>query len=242
MSTPSGFAFGSSGFGGPPTSGARATQLSIYNGACTAIGERVLQPESLGATFSTENRESRRALDDIWNRGGVRSCLSMGLWNFAGRGVQWNFDPAIAPPFGYQCAFELPPDWVRWMMVCTDPYFSTPLLQYTDEGSHFYCDLQVLFVKYVSDDAGWGMNMGMWPDNFQRYVELYFAEAICIRVTSDEKKRLDVEKRRDMFLKKAKSTDAMNEATAMLPPGMWRQARHGRRQSLERGNPYSFYG
>lgn len=219
-----------------------ATQLSIYNGACSAIGERELQPASPGATFSNEKRESRRALDDVWNRGGVRTCLSMGLWNFGARGVQWNFDPDITPPFGFQCAFQIPSDWVRWMMVCVDPYFSSPLLQYTDEGSYFYCDLQMLWVKYVSDDPRFGMNMSMWPDNFQRYVEHYFAEAISIRINGDEKKRLDVEKRRDMFLRKARSTDAMNEATTMLPPGMWRQARQGRRSQLQRGNPFSFYG
>lgn len=219
-----------------------ATQLSIYNGACSAIGERVLLPASPGATFSNEVRESRRALDDVWNRGGVRTCLSMGLWHFGSRGVQWNFDPDITPPFGFQCAFQVPQDWVRWMMVCQDPYFSVPLLQYTDEANYFYCDLQQLYVKYVSDDPRWGMNMSAWPDNFQRFVELYFAEAICIRITSDEKKRVDVDKRREAALRKAKSTDAMNEATTMLPPGMWRQARHGRRGGRQRGNPFSFYG
>lgn len=221
-----------------------ATQLSMYNGACMAIGERVLQPASAGASYSVENRESRRALDDIWNRGGVRTCLSMGLWNFAARGAQWNFDPDITPPFGYQCAFQIPQDWVRWMMVCTDPYFSAPLLQYTDEGSYFYCDLQMLWVKFVSDDPRWGMNLSMWPDNFQRYVELYFAEQVCQRVTGKDpgEGKNSVSLRKEAALKKAKSTDAMNESTAMLPPGQWRQARHGRRQSLERGNPYSFYG
>lgn len=219
-----------------------ATRLSIYNGACAAIGERRLMPASAGATYSTETRESRRALDDIWDRGGVRTCLSMGLWNFAARGIQWNFDPSFTPPWGFQCAFQLPSDWVRWMMVCVDPYLSAPLLQYADEGSFFYCDLQQLWVKYVSDDGNFGMNMSMWPDNFQRYVELFFAEKVCLRVTKDEKLRADVERQRDLALKKAKSTDAMNESTAMIPPGQWRQARHGRRQSLERGNPFSLYG
>jgi hypothetical protein len=219
-----------------------ATQLTIYNGACTAIGERTLQPASPGASYSSENRESRRALDDIWNRGGVRTCLAAGLWKFAGRGIQWNFDPDIAPTFGYQYAFQIPQDWVRWMLVATDPYFSQPLLQYTDEGSYFYCDLQMLWVQYVSDDPRFGMNLSAWPDNFQRYVEHYFGEAICIRITGDQKKREDVDKLRETYLRKAKSTNAMNESTAMIPPGQWRQSRHGRRQSLERGNRNSFYG
>lgn len=222
-----------------------ATQLSIYNGACSAIGERILQPASPGGTFSNEVRESRRALDDIWNRGGVRTCLSMGLWHFASRGIQWNFDPSFSPPFGFQCAFEIPGDWVRWMLVCTDPYMKQPLLQYTDEGQFFFCDLQQLYVKYVSDDPNFGMNMAFWPDNFQRFVELYFAENICNRVTGkapSEGGDESVSRRCERALKKAKSTDAMNEATSMLPPGQWSQARHGRRGSSDRGNPYSLYG
>lgn len=222
-----------------------ATRLSIYNGACIALGERVLQPVSPGATYSTENRESRRALDDVWDRGGVNTCLAMGLWNFATRGTQWNFDPDFTPPFGYQCAFNLPPDWVRWQAVCVDPYLAVPLLQYTDEGSYFFCDLQMLWVKYVSNDPRWGMNMSAWPDNFQRYVELYFAEQVCRRVTGKDPGEggdESVSKRCERTLKKAKSTDAMNEATTMLPPGNWRQARHGRRTNFDRGNPYSLYG
>jgi hypothetical protein len=248
----SGFTFGVSPFGGAGfgpggspvvTPGLTATQLSIYNGACMAIGERVLQPASPGANYSNENRESRRALDDVWNRGGVRACLSMGLWNFAARGVQWNFDPDITPPFGYQCAFQLPQDWVRWMAVCVDPYMSSPLLQYTDEGSYFFCDLQMLWVKYVSSDGNFGMNLARWPDNFQRYVEFYFGEQICKRVTGNDpgEGKNSVSMRTQAALKKAKSTDAMNEATTLLPPGQWRQARHGRR-GQQRGNPYSLYG
>ncbi len=234
--------FGQAGAGSSQFGTLAATQLSIYNGACVALGDRVLMPDHPGATYSSEQRETRRALDDVWQRGGVRRCLASGLWNFAARGVQWNFDPEITPPFGYTCAFQLPIDWVRWMMVCSDPYFSAPLLQYTNEGSFFYCDFQLLWVKYVSDDPRFGMNFSGWPDNFTRYVEHYFAEAVCLRITGDEKKRKDVEEVRDMWHRKAKSTDAMNEATTMLPPGQWRQARHGRRNSLERGNRSSFYG
>lgn len=212
-----------------------ATRLSIYNGACSIIGERNL-------VTTTEVRESRRALDDIWDRGGVRTCLSAGLWNFATRGIQWDYDPDFTPPFGFQCAYQLPQDWVRWQAVCSDPYFAVPMLQYRDEGQFFFCDLQQIWVQYVSDDPNFGMNMAGWPDNFQRYVEAYFAVSIAMRITSDQKKLESAEQIMMAALKKAKSTDAMNEATAMLPPGNWRQARHGRRQSLQRGNRNSLYG
>lgn len=212
-----------------------ASQLSIYQGACSLIGERQLQT-------LTEQRESRRALDDLWTRGGVETCLSQGLWNFAARGIQWNYDSTITPAWGFQCAFQIPSDWVRWMMVCVDPYFENPLLQYTDEGSTFFCDLQMLWVKYVSNDPRFGMNMAFWPDNFQRYVEAYFGASIALRITGSLDKEKQAIAIRDAYLKKAKSTDAMNEATSLIPAGNWRQARHGRRGDIERGNPYSLYG
>lgn len=212
-----------------------ATRLSIYNGALEVVGERAL-------LTTTENRESRRSLDDIWDRGGVRTCLSMGLWNFARRGIQWNFDPSFTPPFGFRCAFELPADWIRWMAVCEDEYMYVPLLRYQDEGQFFFCDLQQIYVAYVSDDANFGMNMAAWPDNFQRYVEAYFASRIAWRLTGSKETVQFATAERDSRLKRAKSTDAMNEATSMLPAGNWTQARHGRRRNLDRGNRSQLIG
>lgn len=213
-----------------------ATQLSLYNGALTKLGERTL-------ASLTENREARRALDDVWSRNAIDTCLAAGLWNFAGRSVQFDYDPDKTPAWGYQCAFEIPDDWIRFMAVSTDPYFQVPLLQYSYEGAYFYCDLQRLWARYVSNDAtNYGGNLSIWPDNFQRYVEAYLAAAICMRVTGSKDKTEEAEKEREITLLKAKSTDAMNESTTLLPPGNWRQARHGRRANLERGNPYRFYG
>lgn len=212
-----------------------ATQLSIYQGACAVIGERML-------LTTTEQREARRALDDVWDRGGVNTCLANGLWYFAARSDQWDYDPDFTPSWGFSCVFEIPSDWVRWKAICTDPYYNQPLLQCATEGLYFYCDMQVLWMSYVSKDPAFGMNMAAWPDNFQRYVEAYFGEAICMRVTGDENKRMAAEKKREEFLQKAKSTDAMNESTVLLPAGNWRMARHGRRGSIERGNPFSLYG
>jgi hypothetical protein len=211
------------------------TQLTLYQGACAVLGERILQ--SL-----TENREVRRALDDIWNRDWLSTCLANGLWHFAKRAIQWNYDPSYTPPFGYQCVFEIPSDWVRWMSVAVDPYYENPLLQCSTEGQFFYCDLQQLWVAYVSNDPGFGMNFAAWPENFTRYVEAYGAAEVCQRVTGDENKTNAVQQKREMLLNKAKSTDAMNESTTLLPAGNWRQARHGRRGNIERGNPYSLIG
>src|SRR5271154_5850679 len=114
------------------------SRLTIYNGALAAVGERRL-------LTLTENRRSRRDLDDVWDRGGVRTCLAAGLWKFAKRTAQLNYDPDFTPSFGYQKVFDLPVDWVRWMMVCEDEYFNVPLIKYSSENGHLYCDYEIIY-------------------------------------------------------------------------------------------------
>jgi hypothetical protein len=212
-----------------------ASRLTIYNGALSAIGERTLMT-------TTENRESRRALDDVWDRGGVRTCLAEGLWNFAGRSAKWDYSPDITPPFGYKRAFDHPADWVRWLGVCEDEYMNVPLLRYQDESGFLFADLDTVYVRWVSDDPQYGMDLSLWPDNFQRYVELYFAAGVVRRLTSSDALEKKVNDQMTLAKKKAKSTDAMDECTMFLPPGTWSQSRRGRRTRIERGNRSQLIG
>lgn len=212
-----------------------ATKLSIYQGATAALGERTIMA-------LTENRESRRALDDVWSRNGALTCLAVALWNFAQRSAAWDYSPDFTPPFGYKRAFDHPPDWVRWTKVCEDEFQNVPLLQYVDENEYLYCDLDRIYVSWVSSDIAFGMNLAKWPDNFSRYVELYFARQVVRRLTNSDALETSVDKRMMAALKKAKGTDAMNEATQFLPPGSWSQARHGRRGWGDRGSKGQLIG
>ena len=205
-----------------------ASKLSIYQGACLALGERKV-------VSLTENRETRRALDDVWTRDGVKTCLQAGFWNFAMRGMQYDYSPSVEPTFGYRRAFDKPTDWLRTAAVCEDEFFKVPLLAYSDEAAYWFADLDTIYVRYVSGDTNYGFDYAKWPQNFQRYVELYFAWSICERILQSTEKKRDLERDMEVMLRKAKSTDAMDEATAMLPPGSWTQARLGRRSHLDRG-------
>lgn len=215
---------------------ALASRLSIYNGALAALGERRLMKQ-------TENREARRAMDDVWDRGGVRTCLAAGQWKFAMRASKWNYNPDFTAQFGYRRAFDHPTDWVRWAGVCEDEYFAVPLTMYADEAGFLFCDLDIVYVRWVSDDPMFGMNFALWPDAFQRYVEFHFAALACIRITNDKDLKERVEKDMAVALKTAKSQDAMDEPTQFLPPGTWRQARGGRRAAVsDRGNRNQLIG
>lgn len=197
------------------------SKLSLYNGALRELGERKI------ASLS-ENREPRRVLDSIWDADAISTCLAAGQWNFAMRSVQIDYSPSVEPDFGYRRAFDKPTDCVRTCGVCEDEYFKVPLLHYQDEADFWFSDLDILYVRYVSDGTDYGADLSKWPPNFTRYVESWLAARICMPITQNQNKRDGLERDAEVWLTKAKSTDAMDEATAFLPQGTWSRSRMGR--------------
>lgn len=206
-----------------------ASRLSIYQGACIALGDRKI-------ISLTENRELRRSLDTIWDRDGVKTCLQMGLWNFATRTLKYDYSPSVEPSFGLKRAFNKPDDWVRTTAVCEDEFFRVPLLSYRDEASYWFSNLDTIYVAFVSSLTDYGLNFAGWPQNFARFVELWFAWSVCRRTTNSGQTKEDLAKDMQKALLLAKNTDAMDEATAMLPPGSWALSRRGRRQRWDHGS------
>src|SRR5882724_4601315 len=116
------------------------SKLSIFQGAALALGDRKVM--SL-----TENRETRRALDLVWSRDGVKTCLQLGMWNFATRSLQYDYSPSVEPPFGFKRAFDKPTDWIRTVGMCEDEFFKVPLRQYQDEAAFWFADLDTIYVR-----------------------------------------------------------------------------------------------
>lgn len=212
-------------------------KLSIYNGAALIVGDRKL------ATL-TENRTLRRELDSVFVRGGIRTCLQAGLWNFATRSVQLDYSPSVEPaiPGGFQFAFNQPDDFVRTVGMFQDEFFNVSFLRYQTDSNYWFADLETLYLRYVSDDVDFGMDYSKWPENFTRYVEHYFAFSICERVVASKDKKDDIGKDLQRWKKMAASTDAMEEPTRFLPPGSWVTARRGTNSRRDRGNRGSLIG
>lgn len=211
-------------------------RLSLYNQALVLIGQRKI-------ASLAENRESRRALDSVWDGGAVNFILEQGLWNCAMRSVKIEADPDVTPSFGLLKAFSRPSDYIRTAALCTDEYFKSPLLQYTDEGGYWYADYEPIYVRYVSNDTAYGGDLSLWPESLAKYAAAYLASEVCQALTADDAKaELLREKTVPRRLTSAQSKDAMNEATAFLPPGSWTTARHGNTMRRDRGNRGSLYG
>lgn len=210
-----------------------ATQLSLYNGALRLCSERKL-------ASLTENREPRRLLDAAWGdgstTGAVKYCLELGQWDFAMRGVMIDYSADVTPDFGYQYAFEQPSDLVRVAGVCSDECFRVPLLEYTDERRYWYADIEILYVRYVSNDGEYGADPSLWTEAFVKLVEAYLAKEIIGNLTQSKTAREDVEKYFDKLKKDAKSLDAMNTPTIRLPEGEWTASRRGNRAQGSRWN------
>jgi hypothetical protein len=212
-----------------------ASKLSIYQGAVLVCEERKL-------ASLTESRESRRMLDGVWDRNGVRTCLQLGQWNHATRVARVEHDPSLTQPFGFRYGFAKPDDFVRTVGVCHDEYYQSPLLSYEDKASHWWADITPLYVQFVSSSNDYGMDFSKWPPNFERLVEHYFALQIVGRLTSNRQLKADVKAGYDYWLLQAKNTDAMEQPAKFPPRGSWASARGGRGGGRDGGSRGSLIG
>ncbi len=198
-----------------------ATKLQVYNAALRHCKERKL-------SAIDENREPRRLLDDVWDQGGVDACLEEGLWKFATRAVQIDYDADYSKEFGYQYQFSKPSDWKKTVAVCSDEYFRVPLLDYVHEAGNWYADLQKIYVRYVSNDSLYGMDLSLWPSSFFNYVSFHFANEIVSRVTGGNTEVInEVAQKHLEAMKIAKANDAWNQPQAFPASGSWTRSRMG---------------
>ncbi len=218
------------------------TQLELYNGALVEhCGERPL------ATI-TENREPRRLLDNAWTEGigAISACLEMGQWNFAMRTQMQTPDTGITPTFGYRYVYPHPTDWILTTAVWQDEFGRVPLLQYTDEAGKLYASLQTIYWRYVSNDANFGSNMGLWPQSFADVVKAYLAQKIISKLTDSQVKIDNLTHHRTGAVAKAvhfaKNMSAMAEPTKFPPTGSWNRSRLGHRRYRDGGSTSSLIG
>lgn len=206
-----------------------AEKLKIFNGALRLLGERPL-------SALTEEGASRRALDGAWDDA-VAFVLEAGHWNFATRTVEIAADEDIEPAFGYSYAFEKPSDFVRLTQLSADEMFSFPLMRYEDEAGYWHGDVDKVYVRYVSNDDAYGMNLGAWPVSFVKALEAYLAFECGLPINQNKGDRNDLFSLYEKRLKEAKSRDAMNERPRFLPPGSWTRSR-----TSNRGRTRNDYG
>lgn len=212
-----------------------ATKLGVLNAALTELGQRVL-------TDTGEAVEAGRVLSSVYDNV-VQQCLTSGSWNFAMETVKLTYDTGDVPNFGYAKVFSKPTDWLRTSAVSEDEFFYAPLTRYYDDSTYLSAENSPIYLRYVSNDTGLGLNLTRWPQHFTRYVELELAERVCLRLTQSSSKKDDIEKDKVRVRREALAIDAMNEAQPKFtPPGSWSLARGGRSSRRDRGSRSTLIG
>lgn len=195
------------------------SHLDLYNSTLLELGERKISSLS-------ENRESRRVLDDVYDQT-VAECLEAGDWNFGLRSVKIDSDSGLTTDFGYQNVFTKPDDWVRTVGLSADERFAMPLIAYVDETSYWLADVDPIYVRYLSNDTSFGMDLSRWTAGFANYVIMSLAEASCTRIKENANVKAQLGKDMEKARRSALNKDARNEAPKFLPQGSWVSSRRG---------------
>lgn len=194
------------------------SKLSLYNGALRLLGERRL-------SSLTEDRPARHYLDAAFDDGLIDYLLEQGQWNFATRSVELTNDSSITPEFGYQYGFAKPTDYVRLAALCLDEYFKSPLNEYSDEQGYWFCDYDTLYIKYISNDVDYGLDLSLWPQTFVRYAQAELADRVKEEITGNDGKYERIKKALKDARVDARSKDVMNRPVRFQPAGTFVKAR-----------------
>ena len=210
-----------------------ASQLGTYNKALRHLEERQL-------LNLTENREPRRLLDAEWSDA-ILMCLQSGYFRFSIRQVMASPDSASTPNFGRKYSYTKPSDWIRTYQVSPDDRFLLLDRDYADQNNVWYSDLPYFYVRYVSNDPNFGLNMALWPMAFTEYLGCYLAYLISPRLAQSKDKVDTIEKRLKRFKAEAVATDAMDAPPGKIPPGTWVQSRTPRGSITPLGGGWDEY-
>jgi hypothetical protein len=110
--------------------------------------------------------------------------------------------------------------------VCEDEFFRAPLTRYWDEANFWYTDLDTMYVRFVSSDVNYGLNINKWPESFREYVEEYFASKIILKLSNSQTEEGNSMQRLKKKLLTAKSRAAMAEPTSFPARGTWSLSRN----------------
>jgi hypothetical protein len=213
-----------------------AVKLDVVNAALLEVGAQRL-------ASLTEVRESRFIIDTIYD-GVVEDCLEAAAWNFASREIRAVSDTGVTENFGFTETIGKPTDWVRTVRLADNESYWPPLHdhQCRDIANFWETNVSPIFVIYVSNDAGYGLDLTRWPRSFTRFVEVSIADRIMLRLSQNKGSKERLERvtlpraRRDAINK-----DAMAEGMKFRSVSTWNAAR-GSGSTRERGSTTSFTG
>jgi len=198
-----------------------ASKLSIYKGAL-----RLLGPHELASL--SDDRPERYQLEDAWDDA-LAFMLEQGLWNFAIRST--TLTDVGSPISGWDYAFTAPTDFVRTVGISNEATFFIGFEDFQFQTRKWYANVDTLYLRYVSNDASYGLDVTKWPATFCKAMEAYLAFESGLPISGDRGNRNDLYSLYKSRLARAKTLDAFDEAVKQEPAGRLVRARLAARSS-----------
>ncbi len=189
---------------------AGTAETDVANKALIEMGERTL------LTSLTDDRESARVLNQIWNIS-RRAVLRAHFWNFALKRKQLAADPT-APVFGSESnRYRLPSDYINLIRLYPEEY------TWRLESDYLLSDYGApLDVVYVRDED----NLGVWDALALDAFATRLASDAAYAITGNREVRAELTRAYQAKLAEARHMDAMEgQSTRELDIDVWGQSR-----------------
>lgn len=200
------------------------TQIKQYNKALGYIGTERLDP-LLGLT---EDRPARYELDAVW-ADSLQYMLQQGGWIFALQSAELLPDGDISPTFGPKRVYTKPADFVRLAGIAIDGYFINELRDYQVDAVNWYSDVNIIYIKYVSNSTSKGLDLNNWPVHFCEAHAQYLAYLSGLPITRDKSDRNSLYAGHLRSLAVSKRLDALDESVKRKPQGILTASRYASR-------------
>lgn len=212
------------------------TKIKLYNKALGFIGGQRLHP----TTGLTETTATRYELDAVYDDA-LQYMLEQAAWKFALRTVLIEADTGIDPGFGLAYGYTIPTDYVRLAGISNDDYF-TPGNEpnYAEENGYFFASVDQFYLKYVSNDASYGLDLALYPQHYTEALAAWMAYKSVLPITGDRPDRNDILAQHNRALSISKRLHALSDPVKLKPPGTWGPSRGGHRRTGFRNGRMSF--
>lgn len=140
-------------------------------------------------------------------------------WNFAAARAKLARD-AEAPAFGYAHAHVLPADWIRCIAAFGDAG-GRAVLRYRIEGGRLLSDAEDVYLRYLRRVA----EVNLMPPDFREALACLLARELAVPVAQSNALEEKLDARLRDRLRRARSTDGLEDGAEALPVGAWAEVR-----------------
>ena len=187
-----------------------SSETSICNSALAKLGEgddgRIssLTDGSKNANFCAEQYAKLR--DDL---------LRTHHWNFSVTRVELA-QSSITPAFEYDYQYALPSDWIRTISVSANDA-GTGHIPYKQEGQFILASTEQIFLRYVAQIT----DAAIMTADFREALATKIAHEGAIPIAQSNTLKQDMKDDLKRILRRARSTDAIEDFPEARPQGSW---------------------